>query len=289
MPFPANVRKIVENRYHGPAFKELCKKGAYNHRKERFTGRQNYHNMHRSEMILPPPFVFDQFDNITNPTLQAASMYVPWAEDFPNLTVEHIVNDGGKRLSSVVYDDGIEIRRSYADGLLQVDGNVITYIIPSLIPNLQMKLVPFLFDERLSFRLNTAGRSAQEINLEILPVLDRVVVSNEYGLPFRDVKSDEISVEDNHILHVAEWNAARGLDWDIFSNFYPIADIIILNEMDWGMARSGNRDTTKDMAKSFKMNYAYGVKFLELTNGNQEEINATVGKKIVLAILVMWC
>jgi len=292
MPFPAKVRTVVENRY-GSAFKKLCKKGAYNHKRERFTGRQNYHTMNCSNMILPPPFVSDQFDNITHHTLWTAAMYTPWAEDFPDLTVEHILNDGGKRLSSVVYDNGNEIRRSYADGLFQVDGNAITYNIPSLLPNLQRNLFPFLFEERLSFRSNTAGRSAKEINLEILPVLDRVVVSNKYGFPSRDVKSADFSVKDSQILHVAEWNVARGLDWDVMSDFYPISDIIILNEMDWGMARSGNRDTTKDMAKSFKMNYAYGVEFLELTNGNKEEINATVGKSNLIgyhgnAVLTKW-
>jgi endonuclease/exonuclease/phosphatase family metal-dependent hydrolase len=48
--------------------------------------------------------------------------------------------------------------------------------------------------------------------------------------------------------------------------------------MDWGMARSGNIDTTKQMSQHLKMNYAYGVEFLELTNGNEREINATFGK-----------
>eukprot|EP01083_Nonionella_stella_P278607 947506_1 len=49
--------------------------------------------------------------------------------------------------------------------------------------------------------------------------------------------------------------------------------------MDWGMARSGNIDTTKEMAASLQMNYAYGVEFLELTNGNAKEINATIGER----------
>ena len=292
MPFPVKVREIVENRY-GLNFKKYCKKGAYNHRKERFTGRQNYHSMNCSDMLLPPPFVFDRFDAITNHTLQTADIYTPWAEDFPNLNVEHIVNDGGKRLSSVVYDDGNEIRRSYADGLLQMDDNAVTYSIPSLLPNHQQKLVPFLVEERLSFRSNRAGRSAKEINLEVLPVLDRVVISNEYGFPSHDIESANISAENSKILHVGEWNAARGLDWDVFPNFYPIADIIILNEMDLGMARSGNRDTTKAMSKFLKMNYAYGVEFLELTNGNKEEINITMGKSNLIgyhgnAVLTKW-
>ena len=37
------------------------------------------------------------------------------------------------------------------------------------------------------------------------------------------------------------------------------------------MARSGNEHTTREMARALKMNYAYGVEFLELTNGEPEE------------------
>jgi len=268
MPFPVNVRAIVESRYRYD-FKQLCSKGAYDHRKERFKGRHNYHHKNCSDMKFPPPFVVDRFDEHTQQ--EAATIFVPWANDFPTLTVEHILNDGGVRLSGVVYDEGNEIRRSYADGLLQVDGNAVTYTIPTLLPIHEQNLVPFLAEEQLSFLSNTAKRSAKEINLEVLPVLDRVVVSNKYD-------STSAAKKNSKILRIGEWNAARGLDWDVFPKFYPDADIIILNEMDIGMARSGNQDTTKAMSDFLEMNYAYGVEFLELTNGNEEEINATVGK-----------
>ena len=97
------------------------------------------------------------------------------------------------------------------------------------------------------------------------------LISNVYGSKVAE-KRQSLRVR------VGEWNAERGADWDIFPHFSPDADIIILNEMDWGMARSGNQDTTKAMASSLKMNYAFGVEFLELTNGNEGEIDATIGK-----------
>ncbi len=43
------------------------------------------------------------------------------------------------------------------------------------------------------------------------------------------------------------------------------ADVIILNEVDWGIKRSGYRNITKDLAKSLRMNYAFGVQFVELS------------------------
>jgi hypothetical protein len=78
-------------------------------------------------------------------------------------------------------------------------------------------------------------------------------------------------------LKVVFWNAERGKSWQVFPDFASDADIVILNEMDWGMARSGNIHTTVHLADRLEMNYAYGVEFVELTNGNAEEINATVG------------
>jgi len=277
MMFPVKARSILEDRY-SVLFKANCKKGAYNHRTERFTGRKNYHSVNCSEMVLPPPFVSDQYDAgvsmETDPP--GAIVYIPWKEDFPNLTVEHLFNDAGKRLSSILFEDGNEVRRSYSDGLMELSENVITYSFPDLLPQTQNNLLPFLYEERLSFLSNWGQRTAKELNLEVLPTLDRVVISNNYSsIVHDDVGNDTDYSRYRKILHVGEWNAARGADWDVFTNFYPNADIIILNEMDWGMARSGNKDTTKEMANYLKMNYAYGVEFMELTNGNEEEINAT--------------
>lgn len=39
-------------------------------------------------------------------------------------------------------------------------------------------------------------------------------------------------------------------------------DVILANELDWGMARTGNLHTTREFAKALGMNYAYGVEFL---------------------------
>ena len=49
------------------------------------------------------------------------------------------------------------------------------------------------------------------------------------------------------------------------------ADVIFLTETDVGMARSGNRHTTADLAASLGMGYVYGVEFLELGLGDARE------------------
>src|SRR5215510_11283155 len=42
------------------------------------------------------------------------------------------------------------------------------------------------------------------------------------------------------------------------------ADLLILNEVDYGVTRTDYRDVARDLAKALDMNYAYGVEFLEI-------------------------
>jgi endonuclease/exonuclease/phosphatase family metal-dependent hydrolase len=42
------------------------------------------------------------------------------------------------------------------------------------------------------------------------------------------------------------------------------SDLLILNEVDYGVTRTDYRDVARDLAKALNMNYAYGVEFLEL-------------------------
>jgi endonuclease/exonuclease/phosphatase family metal-dependent hydrolase len=42
------------------------------------------------------------------------------------------------------------------------------------------------------------------------------------------------------------------------------ADVLVLNELDWGMKRSDYRAVVKDLAEALKMNWAYGVEFVEV-------------------------
>ena len=42
------------------------------------------------------------------------------------------------------------------------------------------------------------------------------------------------------------------------------ADVLVLNEVDWGMKRSDYRAVVKDLGNALKMNWAYGVEFVEV-------------------------
>jgi endonuclease/exonuclease/phosphatase family metal-dependent hydrolase len=97
------------------------------------------------------------------------------------------------------------------------------------------------------------------------------------------------------VLRVASWNIERGLNFDLIraalrdtSEFERIApsragisaarregiesqlsdlqnaDVLVLNEADWGMKRTEYRDITRELAAALQMNYVYGVEFVEV-------------------------
>ena len=251
LPFPNKHTELVEERYSKNVGSN-CVIGGLLHSKERFFASHKA-SYNCSDLHFYPIFATDP-------------KTTPWLSN-PEFTVEHLKDGNDTVLSSVIFDRGNEVRRYYADGLIGVIDSAISFTLPAA-PNKKHRLrpVPYLLQERQSYLENFANRSAEELNREVMPMLNRVEVSNKYG-----------ASAPRSTLKVVAWNAERGTHYQVFSSFSSNADIVILNEMDWGMARSGNVHTTPLMADQLEMNYAYGVEFMELTNGNAGEINATVG------------
>ncbi|HKY44464.1 MAG TPA: endonuclease/exonuclease/phosphatase family protein [Pyrinomonadaceae bacterium] len=97
-------------------------------------------------------------------------------------------------------------------------------------------------------------------------------------------------------VRVVQWNIEEGIEYDAInaaftdrtrfaklldSSAYPRggqkrrrilqqvalmkqADVIVLNEVDWGMKRTDYRNVAADLATALRMNYAYGVEFVEV-------------------------
>ncbi len=78
-------------------------------------------------------------------------------------------------------------------------------------------------------------------------------------------------------LRVVVFNMERGKRWLHASKLIELErpDVIILNEMDIGMARSDQQHTTRLLAQMLGMNYAWGLEFVELTRGTQIEQEQT--------------
>jgi endonuclease/exonuclease/phosphatase family metal-dependent hydrolase len=96
------------------------------------------------------------------------------------------------------------------------------------------------------------------------------------------------------ILRVGQWNIERGLNFELIraaladpGEFLRMTktdrisshqkeviesqlatlqgvDVLVLNEVDWGMKRTEYRDVARELASALRMNYAYGVEFVEV-------------------------
>lgn len=75
-------------------------------------------------------------------------------------------------------------------------------------------------------------------------------------------------------LHVAHWNILHGVAYDdilsaLQKDRYLVgADVLSLNEVDLGLARSGNRDVAFDIARALNMHAVWAPLFLELAGGH---------------------
>ncbi|MEH6835699.1 MULTISPECIES: endonuclease/exonuclease/phosphatase family protein [Falsihalocynthiibacter] len=74
-------------------------------------------------------------------------------------------------------------------------------------------------------------------------------------------------------ISAVAWNVERGLfpleNAELLADLKP--DIVLLSEVDHGMARTGQQHTTEVMANALNMQYAFGVEFQELDLGGPTE------------------
>jgi len=82
----------------------------------------------------------------------------------------------------------------------------------------------------------------------------------------------------NSFLRVVQWNIEKGKRFesilDLFRNdeILQWADIIILNEADYGMNRSGNRHVARELAEQLHMHMVFGPAHFELTKGTGDDL-----------------
>lgn len=121
-------------------------------------------------------------------------------------------------------------------------------------------LISTSIEQRAEWRERTASEG-QELT-QNLPKLDNIEIDNTIS-PLDECTTDTVG------LKVIEFNAERGRWWLESSSLLKDADVIILNEMDIGMARSDQQHTTRLLAHFLGMNYAWGLEFVELTQGDK--------------------
>lgn len=81
-------------------------------------------------------------------------------------------------------------------------------------------------------------------------------------------------------LRCVQWNIEKGLRYEGIARAlrtHPVlsaADVVMLNEVDLGMARSGNRHIARELAAQLDMHWAFAPAHIEMTKGVGAELDA---------------
>jgi endonuclease/exonuclease/phosphatase family metal-dependent hydrolase len=124
---------------------------------------------------------------------------------------------------------------------------------------------------------STKTLEASEIFQKLKPEIDRVMnglVQENYGpTSFGSVGQQRQSVS------VTAWNIERGKRLEgiveVLQEHSQIkdSDLLLLTELDYGMARTSNRFVAREIAEALEMNYAFAPCYLSLVKGNGSELN----------------
>lgn len=134
------------------------------------------------------------------------------------------------------------------------------------------------FPELLKFE-STPEMEASELYQRIRPEVERIlnaVLVSEPSIKPPDVGVQPPATAGDAVRAVA-WNIERGnqLDGilDALKNHPQLKDkdLLLLTELDYGMARSGNRYVAKEIADALQMNYAFAPVYIALQKGSGVE------------------
>jgi endonuclease/exonuclease/phosphatase family metal-dependent hydrolase len=113
------------------------------------------------------------------------------------------------------------------------------------------------------------------IKPEVERILNAIVVEHIQGSIGAD-NGSQTSVSSTSIS-IAAWNLERGTRFEgivdalCHNKALKDKDVLLLSELDYGMARSGNRFVAKELAERLQMNYAFAPVYIPLQKGSGVE------------------
>jgi endonuclease/exonuclease/phosphatase family metal-dependent hydrolase len=94
-------------------------------------------------------------------------------------------------------------------------------------------------------------------------------------------------------LRVAAWNIQRGRRFDALLRalrdepLLAAADVLLLSEVDCGMARSGNRHVARELGAALGMSYAFGVSYLVLEDDWGESVEGLSNERALAGTAIL--
>jgi len=132
------------------------------------------------------------------------------------------------------------------------------------------RLTPVPLAERGAIKAGPADKATHDSHFDALPLFRQVEIGG--APPRRD------AIEQS--ARVVFWNTERLRHLDAIADSLAALrpDVMLLCEIDRGMARSGNTDRVVEIATSLDAGYAYSVEFLELDLGDIHEKRIHAGE-----------
>lgn len=122
----------------------------------------------------------------------------------------------------------------------------------------------------------TQALTASPLYAKLKPEIERVlqtVVQEDYA-PRTLPKSSQCP-----FIRATSWNIERGLRLDSIIRVFkehPVlshADVLLLTELDYGMARTENRFVARELAESLRLNYVFAPCYINLNKGSGLEVH----------------
>ena len=136
----------------------------------------------------------------------------------------------------------------------------------------------YTFLKELAHFESTPELEGSELYRKLKPDID-AVLQQVWQDQFAD-SATRSEVQGSGLINAVAWNIERGIQIDAAARLlrkHPAlnnADILLLSELDWGMARTGNRFVARDLAQTIGMNCVFAPCYLALTKGAGVEKNA---------------
>lgn len=133
------------------------------------------------------------------------------------------------------------------------------------------------FPELLKFE-SIEETEKSEVYQKIKPTVERILTAVVQE-DFSDADVRRRADAENFVSAVA-WNIERGSVFegivDALKNHRQLEgkDVYLLSELDYGMARSGNRFVARELARELKLNYAFAPVYIALQKGSGVEAHA---------------
>jgi endonuclease/exonuclease/phosphatase family metal-dependent hydrolase len=128
------------------------------------------------------------------------------------------------------------------------------------------------FPDLLKFE-STPEMEASELYKRIRPEVERIMSA----VIVENLSERPAAADGSGPIRTLAWNLERGIRFegiiDALKNHEGLKDkdVLLLTELDYGMARSGNRFVAQEIARELKLNYAFAPVYIPLQKGSGVE------------------